>query len=560
MVNWKSKRMEHMLILANGLVILVLINALSSWFFFRADLTDEKRYSIKEPTKNMLRSLDDDVYVEVFLDGELNAGFQRFQKAIRETLDEFSVYSNSRVHYRFTDPAAALSQKAQSEFMNTLASRGIQPVRVIDNQDGQRTEKIIFPGALISYGLSEQGVHLLKGNKASSQEEEINQSIEGIEFELASAIHKLTNSDLARVGLVKGHGEIEGLDAVGFRSALEETYLVEDVLLLETDLSGFDALVIAKPKQAFSESEKFRLDQYIMNSGSVLFLLDHLEANMDSASRESNLAFPYQLNLDDQLFRYGVRINMDLVQDRSSGAYPVVTGQSGTRPQIQLMDWEFFPLINRYADHPVTRNLDAVVMHFVGSIDTVKAPGIRKTPLMFSSQQARKVSAPVNVSIQSLRQNTQPADFSDQFIPLAYLLEGSFTSLYRNRFLPSGESESGYRERGDPARLIVVADGDLARNVVIPRTNEPQPLGFDPFTNYTFANEDLLLNMLAYLTDGSGLILARNKEVRIRPLDKERIAGERTLWQVVNLGFPLLLLIALGLVRNTLRRKRYANF
>ncbi len=559
MVNWKSKKMEHLLILSNGIVALVLFNVLSSVFLFRADLTDEKRYSIKEPTKKLLRSLDDDVFVEVFLAGELNGAFQRFQKAIRETLDEFVVHSNHHLSYRFTDPATARSRNAQSEFMASLAEKGVQPTRVIDNRDGKRTEKIIFPGAVISYGLSEQGVHLLKGNKASSQEEEINQSIEGIEFELANAIYKLTNADPRRVGVVRGHGELDSLEFNSFQRAIEEVFVVDDVSLATSDLSGFDALIIAKPTGPFTENEKFRLDQYIMQSGNVLFLLDHLEANMDSASAQTNLAFPYKLNLDDQLFRYGVRVNMDLVQDRAAAGYPVVTDQSGGRPQIQLMDWEFFPLVNHYADHPVTRNLDAVVMRFVGSIDTVKATGITKTPLMFSSPNARTVTAPVNVSIQSLRKDLRPENFNQQFIPLAYLLEGEFTSLYRNRFPPAGES-AGFLQHGSAAKIIVVADGDIAANVVNPRTQMPQPLGFDPFTNYTFANKDLLMNMLAYLTDEGGLINARNKEVKIRPLDKAKIAGERTKWQIVNIGSPLLLLVIFGVLRHVARKKRYASF
>ncbi len=559
MVNWKSRRLTDLLILANGVVLVILANILSSEFFFRADLTEEGRYSIKTPTKALLRNLDDQVYVEVFLAGELNAGFQRFQRAIRETLEEFAVYSGDKVKFRFTNPATALSRKAQAEFMNDLAMKGIQPIRVIDTQDGQRIEKIIYPGAVISYGLAEKGVHLLKGNKARSQEEEINQSIEGLEFELANAIYKLTNDDPKRVGWVTGHGELGGSGAAAFEAALAEVYNVERVSLLE-DLSSFDALIVARPTRPFSEKEKYRLDQYIMRSGKVLFLLDKLQADMDSVSRERYFAFPYDLNLDDQLFRYGVRINMDLIQDRTAGRYPVVTGQSGTTPQIKLMGWEFFPLITNYADHPVTRNLDAMVLQFVSSIDTVKATGIAKTPLLFTSDQSRTIEAPVNVSLQHLRRNFKPEDFSESRIPVAYLLEGAFTSLYRNRFLPDGESAQEFMEEGKASRLIVMSDGDIAANVVNPQTGRPMPLGFDPFGNYTFANEDLLMNMMAWLTDESGLIRARNKEVKIRPLQKDRIASEKVTWQVINLGIPLLLLVAFGVVRNMLRKKRYAGF
>lgn len=560
MVNWQSRKLGDILLLANGIVFLILVNILSSLLFFRLDLTEEGRYSIKVPTKELLASLEGEVHIEVFLAGELNAGFRRFQKSIRETLEEFRVHSDNKIQYTFTDPATAMSSKAQAEFMNDLAQKGIQPTRVVDMKDGQRIEKIIYPGAVVSYGVAEKGVHLLKGNKARSQEEEINQSIEGIEFELANAIYALTNDEPRRVGWVTGHGEIGGLEAASFMNALSEVYAVGNVSLASDDLSLFDALIIARPTREFSEKEKYRLDQYIMRAGKVLFLLDKLQADMDSVSQEMYFAFPYELNLDDQLFRYGVRINMDLVQDRTSGRYPVVTNQSGTTPQIQLMPWEFFPLITNYADHPITRNLDAVVLKFVSSIDTVKATGITKTPLFFTSHQARVMGAPVNVSLQHLRRNYKPEDFSSSYLPVAYLLEGSFSSLYRNRFLPEGESRAAFRESGEPTRLIVVSDGDLATNVVNPESGEPLPLGFDPFGGYRFANEDLLMNMVAYLVDEDGLIHARNKEVRIRPLQRDRAAAEKTKWQTINIGIPLGLIVVFGLVRNFLRKKRYARF
>lgn len=560
MVNWKSKKLGDMLMLANGLVLLVLINMVSSMLFFRGDLTEEKRYSIKEPTKALLRGLDDDVYIEVYLEGDINAGFRRFQTAIRETLEEFRVYSGNKIRYAFIDPAIATGQKARNEFMAELASKGIQPTRVFDNRDGQRTEKLVFPGALISYGGAETGVNLLTSNLGTSSEEKLNRSIEGIEFELANAIYKLTVETPKRIGLVRGHGELDGAQAMAFRSGLQEVYDVADVSLTADNLDDFDALVIAKPTATFSEAEKYRLDQYIMKRGNVLLLLDKLEASMDSASREDYFAFPYNLNLDDQLFRYGIRINMDLVQDRSSGLTPVVTGQAGSKPEIQLMEWPFFPLINRYADHAITHNLDAVVMRFASSIDTVKAEGIRKTPLLFTSQYSRTLTAPVNVSIPALRRDVKPEHYSKQFIPVGYLLEGKFTSLFKNRFLPEGADKASFTAEGRPAKIIVVADGDLAANAVHPRTRQPQPLGFDVFTNYTYANQDLLMNMLAYLTDENGLIKARNKEIKIRPLDRQKVASEKLKWQLVNLALPLVALVAFGAARAFVRKKRYASF
>jgi gliding-associated putative ABC transporter substrate-binding component GldG len=508
----------------------------------------------------MLRELDDEVYIEVFLEGDLNAGFTRFQKAIRETLEEFRIYSDNKVRVTYTDPATAQSDKARGEFMADLASRGIQPTNVIDNQNGQRIEKVIFPGAIVSYGGAEEGVMLLKGNKARTPEEEINQSIEGIEYEMASAIYRLAAIDRKHVGLVKGHGELDSLNIASFYRALRDVYDVTDTELAQSDLSRFDALVIAKPTRPFSAHDKYALDQYIMRGGNVLFLIDKLEASMDSASRPGYFAFPYNLGIDDQLFKYGVRLNPDLIQDRHSGLYPIVIRETGGRPQMQMLDWPFFPLINRYPDHPVTRNLDAVITKFVSSIDTVKAEGVRKTPLLFTSQYARTLTTPVSVDVNSLRADPDPSQFNKSFLPVAYLLEGTFTSVFKNRFLPAGSDEGRYLAQGTSARVIVVADGDIAKNEVNPRSRQVMPLGFDPATNYTFANQDLLLNMLGYLTDENGLIKVRNKEVKIRPLDRAKIASEKMKWQAINLAMPLVLLVVFGIIRSVLRKRKYAAF
>jgi ABC-2 type transport system permease protein len=560
MVKMESRKLGDLLLLMNGIVLIVLINLLSSVFFHRFDLTEEKRYSIKPQTKEILKNLDDNVYIEVFLEGDLNPGFKRFQKAIRETLEEFRIYSDNKVIPVFTDPATAASEKARNEFMSSLASKGIQPTNVIENENGQRIEKLIFPGAIISYGGAEKGVMLLKGNKARTPEEEINQSIEGVEFELASAIYNLTSIERKHIALVKGHGELDSMNLASLYSALIEVYDVSDVELKDADLSAYDALVIAKPTKKFSVHDKYALDQYIMRGGNALMLLDRMEASMDSASQQDYFAFPYNTDLDDQLFKYGIRLNPDLIQDRTSALYPVVTGQAGGKPRMQLLDWPFFPLINRYADHPITRNLDAVIMRFASSMDTVKALGIKKTPLLFTSQYSRTVTAPVRVNVNALRDNIDMREFDKPNIAVAYLLEGKFTSLFKNRFLPEGIDDSKFKSEGSASKIIVVSDGDVAKNDYNVRARQPMPLGYDQATQYTFANRDLLLNMLAYLTDENGLISARNKEVKIRPLDKQRIQQERVGWQIINLVLPVFALIIFGVVRAVLRKRKYATF
>ena len=549
------------LLLANGLAFVVLLNLVAAHYFFRIDLTEEKRYTIKQPTKDLLKNLEDIVYVEVFLEGDLNPAFKRLRNSIEETLTEFQVYSNHKIQYVFTDPSTAMGQKARNEFMNELSAKGIQALPVIESKDGERSEKIVFPGALVSSGGFEDGVMLFKGNRTMGSQEVLNQSIEGIEFELANAIYKISNVNRKRIGMVKGHGELDSLNIASFNDALLDQYDVFKVNLNnKLEIENYDVLVVAKPRFEFSESEKYKLDQYLMHGGKLLLLLDRLDALMDSASREDYFAFPYNLRLDDQLFKYGVRINPDLVQDRTASKYPIVTSVVNNRPQIMQMDWLFFPVINHYADHPITRNLDASLTKFISSIDTVKASGIRKTPLLFSSDYSRKVVAPVKVSVNDLRRNVKPENFSEGKIPVAYLLEGEFTSLYKNRFIPEGFDSKIFKDKSKPTKIIVVADGDVARNDVNPRNSQPQQLGFDPLTHYKFANQDLLLNMMSYLMDENGLIKARNKEVKIRPLDKEKIRNNRAYWQLINLGLPLVAVVIFGLGITYSRKRKYSNF
>lgn len=562
MVNWKqSKKIGDLLLLANGLVFILLLNGLASFYFFRIDLTEDKRYTIKPQTKELLSKLDDEVFVEVFLEGDLNPGFKRFQKSIRETLEEFRIYSNNKISFTFTNPNQAAGEKARNEFMAELNSKGISPMNVIENKDGQRVEKFVFPGALVSYGGFESGVMLLKGSRAQGSQEVLNQSIENIEFELGNAIYKLINTNRKKIGLVKGHGELDSLQLASFNTSLLEQFDVYKTdLSKKKSIENYSALIIAKPRSEFSELEKYRLDQYLMKGGKILFLMDRLDANMDSASSENYFAFPYNLNLDDQLFKYGVRINPDLIQDRVSGKYPIMIGNAGNRPQMMQLEWPFFPLINQYAEHPITRNMDAVQTKFISSIDTVKAIGVKKTPLLFSSPYSRKLTAPVKISVNDLRRQLKEESFTAGKIPIAYLLEGHFTSLFKNRFAPQGSDTTGFASKSINTKIIVIADGDIARNDINPRENKPQQLGYDPFTRYTFANQDLLLNMIGYLTDEDGLIKARNKEVKIRPLDKTKIKDNRAYWQTINIILPLAILIFFGLILTYLRKRKYSNF
>lgn len=556
-----SKKLEDILKFLIGVVLVLLINNLARNAFFRVDLTEENRFSISDPTKDLLKNLTEPVYIDVYLAGDLPAGMERFQRAIRETIDEFRVYAGNNIQYNFIDPSQAVGSQAQNEFMRKLANQGIQPTNLFATEDGKRIEKLVFPGAILNYQGREAGVMLLKGNKGASPQERLNQSIEGIEYELAMAIRKMSNLDRKAIALIQGHGELDSLEIIGLKTALSEFYdLFEVNLPVQNTIEGFDAILVAKPTSRFSEREKYLLDQYIMNGGKALFLIDALEINMDSVGGQGTLAYPMELNLDDLLFRYGLRINPTLVQDINSGFYPMVVGNLGDQPQIRLMEWPYFLVVNAYSDHPVVKNLDAVYLRFANTIDTVKAEGINKIPLLFSSPYSKTRIAPIDVSLNEVRA-FMSAENPPQGgpYPLGFLLEGQFTSLYSNRVLPKYADEGNFRASGEPTKIIVIADGDLVKNT-FDQDGRPLDLGRDPFLpDMTFANKDLVVNGFAYLLQEDGLITARAKEIVIRPLDKVKIENQRFLWQVINLILPLVLLILFGIVKFILRKRKYAS-
>ncbi len=559
--NW-PKVIEDILKFAISMVILVIANQLMGHFPQRWDLTEEKRYSIQPATETLLKNLDETVYVDVYLEGQLPAGFLRLQKSIKETLEEFRIHAGNRLQYRFIDPTEATSSEARQQFYNRLIQSGIQASNVIDTKDGQKTEKVIFPGALISKGDQELGVLLLKGNSGAGPDQQLNQSIEGLEYELGSTIRALSTNDKKRIALIKGHGELDNPEIVDMTNSLLDRFEVRNVNLSQRqNLIGYDVALVVKPIQIFSEADKYKLDQFIMNGGKALFFLDALQVEMDSITGPGTYAFPYETNLDDLLFKYGLRINKDLIVDRVSQKYPIVTGTVGNQPNIQWVSWPFYPLVNYAGDHPIVKNLDAISGKFVSSIDTVKAPGVVKTPLLFSSQYSRIAESPVKVSLNDLRKDFDPNSFNQGPIPFAYLLEGSFNSLYTNRLLPPEVITDDFKAQGATSKIVVVADGDLLRNDIIPKTEQPLPMGFDLASGQdAFANRDFIMNAVSYLVDDEGIITARNKEIKIRPLDTIRIGEEKVKWQLINLILPLILLVVYGMLRQAWRKRKFASF
>ncbi|WP_298349911.1 gliding motility-associated ABC transporter substrate-binding protein GldG [Runella sp.] len=530
--------------------ILAAANVLASFLFFRWDLTQEKRYTISDATKKLLQNLDEQVTIKVYMTGDFPAGFERLERAIQETLESFSDYGGVNLAYRFIEPK---DSKVQEE----LIQKGLIPTNLFANEDGKRTERLVFPGAILVYDGKEYPVQLLKGNSSASSEERLNQSYEGVEFELASAIRRLTQKERKRVGILVGHTKVPPQRFSDFLANLQQNYdLYFDVQNPDSWEKG-DLLVIPKPDTPFTDDEKYRLDQFVMRGGKLLMFIDG--ARVDSISLEGTFAQPLDLNLDDLLFKYGCRVNQNLVKDLSCAMIPLNVGNMGDKPQIKPMPWRFFPLINNFGKHPIVRNLDAIYTRFPSTIDTVEAPGIVKTPLLLTSKYTQIRKAPALVAYNEARQQPDPKDYNTGEKDIAVLLEGSFTSLFNNRLLPNDPRTATFIGKGKPTKMIVVSDGDLIVNDIDYKRGAPLPLGYDRLSEKTFANKDFALYALDYLMDSEGLITARNKQVTLRPLDKLRLKEERTQWQLLNLLGPLAFIGILGGVWQWWRKRKYAT-
>lgn len=543
------------------LLFVWLVNQLADRYRVQFDLTEEKRYTISDATKNLLNSLDEPVYFEVFLAGELPSNFERFQNSIGEMLEQFSIESGNKIQYKFTDPAQATNVQARNQFYQSLIDKGIEPSNLnYKNADGDKMEKLLFPGAVVTKGLDEISVNLIHGNSAAGVDVVLNQSIEGLEYELATAVSQLIDGSTKRIAYITGHGSPDSLSIAGFKNTVLSKYDLYSVSLdNRRELSGFDAVVIGKPTKPFSEREKYLVDQYLMRGGNLVYFIDALSVNMDSASGEGTVAIPYETNLTDQLFRYGVRVNQNYILDVNSGQFPVVAGNVGDQPQIQMIPWPFFPVLTNFGKHPSVRNLDAIQGRFISEVDTVKASGIRKIPLITTSQYTKLLGPPVRVAFNDLRDKLRPERFTDGPKTIGYLLEGSFTSLYANRLVPKGFDKSQFIPKATFGKVIVIGDGDIIRNDFDPETGEPLGLGVEPFTKTTYANEEFILNILDYMVDDSGLIETRSREVKIRPLDRVKVQQERTKWQVINLAIPVILVLLLGGLKWYLRKNKFAK-
>ncbi|MCT4621978.1 MAG: gliding motility-associated ABC transporter substrate-binding protein GldG [Schleiferiaceae bacterium] len=572
MVNRKRNDLTQLVL---AVVAIFLVNYIVSFTNLRWDLTAEKRYSLNDVTKNLINTVDDVILFKIYLEGDLNSGFQKLQRETRQMLNELKAY-NGNIEYEFINPNESDDKKLTKDIYEQLRFKGLEPIQVEEQTADGASVSFIFPGAVVSYKDRELPVQLLLNQFASSPEAQLNISIQNLEYTLANSVRKLTLEEKPTVAFLKGHGELSDKYVADLAKDLSQYYNVDKFNLKEfiadsitgevslnnqvLRLNTIDALIIAKPTKPFNDIDKLLLDQYIMRGGKTLWFVDAVSANMDSLSKASSfLSYPImdQLGLTEFLFKYGVRINANLVQDM------VAAGVSDTR---NVYRWIYFPLVMPQVKHPITKDLNAIKLEFASTVDTIIAPGIKKTFMLRSSPYSRTVSSPHSVSLRTLRKNHTEQEFTRQFLPMGVLLEGEFNSAFANRVVPRDNSGQPFSliKKGRKTEMLVVADGDIIKNQLnvvnpnIPR-GVPLPLGYDQYTGMQYGNKDFIMNAVDYMLDESGLIEIRSRELKLRLLDNQKIKENKLYWQILNVGAPILLIILFGFVYNRVRKKKFAS-
>ncbi|MBL7968807.1 MAG: gliding motility-associated ABC transporter substrate-binding protein GldG [Prolixibacteraceae bacterium] len=548
-----------------AMIILPVVYASGQWFF-RIDLTAEKRYSITKVSKSVVERLEKPVNITLYLDGELPAGLRKLKTSIEEKIADYNAFSSEPIHLMVFDPYRITDKKSQQKFFEELVALGIQPTNSHQNTDRGSVTRMIFPGAVIEYGDQKIGVNLLKNNQEAHAEVNLNNSIESLEYEFTSAFANLLSGEKHRIAFLDGHGELNEHETHDFAESLNTKYEVSRITApqLNGNASKFKVVVIANPTKAFPELDKFYLDQYLMEGGRLMWLVDPVSVSLDSLSNGlTTLAFPQNLNLDDQLFRYGVRLNSNLIQDVDCLMIPVNTAPEGAPASFKPAPWYFSPLLIPSDSHVIGRNMNRVKAEFVSSIDTVgKQQSVKKSVILSSSPYSLVSQTPLEVSLASINNPPDRRLFNQPSQPIGLLLEGTFTSVYKNRMVDSfGVTTSAVKNESQPTKMIVFADGNLMANQyrLVNGVPEYRELGFDRYSKQVFGNKAFLLNAINYLADDEGFMDLRARTFKIRLLDKVRLKEGKLTWQLINVILPLVIVSVFGAVYVYLRRRKYKS-
>ena len=545
----KGRIAKHITIL---IIALQLINWVSDYLYVRIDLTADKRYTLSAATETVLDEISDGIYITVYLEGEFPLEFKKLQDETVQFLEELQS-ENDNINFEFENP---------NNQREALIKKGMIPSQLTVEEGGKLSEAIIFPYAEIQYKDRSTIVSLLPSTVTVSQESQLQLAIENLPYNFTDALAKVSATKPKSIAYITGNGELPDLYVYSFLSELTSKYQLAKFTLdsvtnnpnrTSQDLNQFDAIIIAKPTQKFSESEKLVLDQFIMKGGKSLWMIDNVQADQDSLFTNSRiLAYPRDLNLTDQLFSYGVRINPNLIKDFYAANLKLVTGSSGNQNQYKNLKWVYHPLVSGNPYHPITTKLNQIRLQFPNQVDTLKND-ISKTPLLISSPYSQKAGTPSIIELQSIAKEETKNDFKNGSQLLGVLLEGSFKSNYQNRTLPF--QYSNFEGKSKATKMVIIADGDIGKNQIA--RNRPLDLNRDKWTNQQFGNKEFLVNTMDYLLDDIGLLDLRNKTIQLRFLNKQKAFEERGFWQIINIAVPLLILGIFGLLFQFLYKKSY---
>lgn len=557
----KQKNLKQLVITA---IVLLALNFGGYYFFHRFDLTQDKRYTLSPATISIVEEVKEPLYIDVFLEGQFPGEFKRLQDETKQLLEEFHA-RNSNIIFNFINPLEG--ENGPDEAIQKLYSMGMTPVNVTVDDKGKQSQELVFPWAMANYGKKTVKFPLLKNMLGASTAEKVVSSVQHLEYAVTDAINKVTKEKEKKVAIIKGNGEMNDRLIGDFIRTVRESYYIAPFTLDSVSknpeltlkqLKGYDLAVIAKPAEAFTEQEKQVLDQYIVNGGKTLWMVDAVQIEMDSLYNETGatLAFPRDLNINDMFFKYGIRINPDLVKDEIATRIKLATGAQGSETQFQEYLWRFSPYVYPDSKNPIVKNMDGIKFEFANSIDTLKN-GIKKTVLLRSSQYSRKVGTPAEINLSMVEEQTSPKDYVGKgFIPVAVLLEGKFHSAFENRILPF--KDPSFKNEGKAGKMIVISDGDIAKNQ-LDKEFQPMELGYDKWTGVLYDNKGFMMNCVNYLLDDKGLINIRSKDVDLPLLDVEKVHENYTAAMFITVGLPIVILALFGFLFTYLRKRKYSK-
>jgi len=547
---------------------IIILAYAASLIRLRLDLTEDNRYTLSGSTRKVLSRVKNDIYIQVYLDGDIPIPLKRLKRSVSEMLDEFRIASGRKIDFEFINPSEGKDAKQRETQYQSLMNKGLTPINIQSGDvEGGSTQKIIFPGMLVNYNGIEIPVNLLENNQSIPYEQNILHSVEGLEYKMIQTISTLCSDTIYKVAFLEGQDEISEIQTADITYSLAKFFTIDRGTIggKAGILDKYAAVVIAGPEKEFNESDKLVLDQYIMNGGKILWLFDEVDVNADSLVYGTTVGLYRPLNIEDQLFRYGARVNPAIVQDINCMQIRLAVMSGGVRQQAVSLPWVYYPLLNPSPDNSITRNLNKVKGEFVNYIDTVGLdPAIKKTILLTTSNYSRTLSPPVLISLKEAETVPKERDFNKSNLPVAVLLEGVFPSAFRNRMIDKLTDIKNFKIKTESkkTRMIVIADADIIRNEVrkVELKETPFPLGQDKYTGEIFGNRDFLINCLNYLVDDNGIMELRSRELKLRLLNSTKIKAGKLKWQLFNTAGPILIVVLAGLIYSYLRRRNYTRY